>query len=209
MTDYSYESCNLAPWIEEIVSRMRESHAAGTPVVNLSFSHPRGYIPPQILRRKQVRELLNGWQVNAARVEPDNYPAREFAYSSDPKIVAREIELREAEAAEEAARLTAANCHTHIPIADLTNFHPRGGIPEAVLNEVRARNSIAWRVRMNQEIHRLQGEANRAEALSKTLLEKADGVDDPRKLKAASKDQMRLAEDLRHTAAALQRELDD
>lgn len=200
MDNSYYETCNLDPWIQEIVNRMHESTSQGKPFVDLSYEHPRGFIPQPILRRKAVREVLKGWTVRAAKSAPTPEPNNVWIGAQGKDLercsltpFRQEIELRERESF----------------VADLTNHHPRGGIPKVILDRIGMHNNRKWREQMAEEIDKLQGQANRAEALSKTLLEKCDAVEDPRKLKAASKDQIKLAEQLRAQAAELQRDLNE
>jgi hypothetical protein len=71
---YNYESCDLAPWHAEIVQRMHEAHAAGQHILDLSYTHPRGFIPNQILRRPTSKKLLEGWTWSNTRLPPSPMP---------------------------------------------------------------------------------------------------------------------------------------
>jgi hypothetical protein len=212
----SYETCDTGPWIQEIINRMHESRGTNGQYLDLSYAHPRGFIPNQIIRRKAVQEVLKGWPVYSAKSAPSIDTGNLWAgavgkdwNTCDVKPFIKELERREQEAISEAAKLTASNCARHLPLVDTTNFHPRGGIPEAILTRIKLRGSPKWRTEMGEKIHRLEGEANKAQGLAGTLLGKCEAVDDPRKLRAASRDQLRLAEELRAEAARIRKELDD
>lgn len=199
-----WEYCDLTPWLTEIVARMHEAAAAGTNLVNLSWSHPRGFIPNQIVRRRQVRELLKGWRFDNSKYPPNGAVTGGYwaPRGAEPDLETcsllpfrKEVERREAEA-----------LATHTPL-DLTPGHPRGGIPEVILRRLAQRVDKGWRAEQEAYIGKLRGDANRAAALAQTLHDKMDAVEDPRKLKAASRDQLRLAEDLRAEADKLEKEL--
>jgi hypothetical protein len=212
----SYETCDTGPWIQEIINRMHESRGANGQYLDLSYAHPRGFIPNQIIRRRAVQEVLKGWPVYSAKSAPSIDSGNLWAgavgkdwNTCDVKPFIKELERREQEAILEAAKLTASNCVRHLPLVDTTSFHPRGAIPEAILTRIRLRSSTKWRTEMGDLIHQLTGEANRAQGLAGTLLGKSEAVDDPRKLKAASRDQLKLAEDLRARVEQIKKELDD
>lgn len=216
-----YEYCPLLPWYNEVVTRMHEAHLAGSNVVNLSYTHPRGYIPTKILRRKAVRELLAvGWGVdNAASAPtpaPDNWflprGSKDLEYCDlDPFL--KEIERREREAVAEAQTMTRHDGQKHVPLSDLTTFHPRGGIPPAISKRLDRRRNRTWRQDMMAEIERLTGEANKAEAFAKTQEERGnafkDDGRDSKPLLDSAKELVGRAEQLRENVKWLRKELGD
>jgi hypothetical protein len=211
-----YENCDIRPWVQEIVNRMHETKVENKPYLDLSYGHPRGFIPNQIIRRRAVQEILKGWPVYSAKSAPTPETGKMWAgaigqdwNTCDVRPFIKELDRREQEAAAEAYKLSATNCVKHFPVVDTTCFHPRGGIPEIILNRIKLRSNTKWRTEVSAEIHRLLGEANKAQGLAGTLLGKCDAVEDKRKLKAASKLQLELAEDLRAQADRLRKELDD
>lgn len=210
---YNYETCPIEPWVAEIVMRMHEAAAVGTTVVNLSYTHPRGFIPNQILRRPQVRKVLAGWSYNAERFPPVPYPNREWLPSAGLNLdycptapFEREIALREAEAAA-AVRAGVSS----LPIIDLTNWHPRGGIPQVIMTRIERRKLKSWREEAAARVTALYGEANQAEGLAKSMREKAAGLadngKDPAAMLAAVTEQNQRAEVLRQQARFLKQEL--
>jgi len=214
---YNYESCPIAPWVAEIVTRMHEAAAAGTPVVNLSYTHPRGYIPNQIIRRPEVRKVMAGWSYDNARTAPTPIPDHWFlppgidiAYGPLAPFE-QEIARREAEAAQEAAAKTAMDGERHISVIDLTTFHPRGGIPLVVMARLSRRKSKTWRTEMLAEIERLQGEANRAEAFSQTQKDRAEAMaskgSDPNPLLASAQRELEKAATARAQIVMIKKEM--
>lgn len=215
MTTYNYESCPIEPWVAEIVQRMHEAAAVGTSLVNLSYTHPRGYIPNQIMRRPAVRALfVGGWAYDNTRIAPTPYPKDRLWL---PKLgldldtcptapFEQEISLREDEA------LAAHRAgQTALPIVDLTPYHPRGGIPQQILKRLERRTSRAWRNTASEEASSLFGEANKAEALAKSMRERlvilADSDKDTAAMKNAIQEQIQKAEKLRQQARFLKQEL--
>jgi hypothetical protein len=211
---YSYETCPIEPWAAEIVNRMHEAAALGTAVVNLSYTHPRGFIPNQILRRPPVRKILSGWSYNAERLSPVLYPDRVWLSGAGLNLdycptapFEREIALRENEAI--AAVRTGLSS---LPLIDLTNWHPRGGIPLAIVARLERRKSKVWREEAASKVASLYGEANQAEGLAKSMREKAAGLadngKDPAAMLAAVTEQNQRAEMLRQQARFFKQELE-
>lgn len=178
--------CDITPWYNEICTRMHEAHAAGTSVVQLGASHPRGFIPTVILRRPAIRALLKEWQVDTLRPPPDIYPAGNQwlpamnldLSTCDLAPFINEIELRNYEAEVEAYNKALQTGQKEIPITDLTNHHPRGGIPHTILIRLDRRKSKKWLDETRAEVARLKGEANKAEAFAKTQEERAQAFID-------------------------------
>jgi hypothetical protein len=215
-----YEYCPILPWYNEVVTRMHEASAAGSHVVNLSYTHPRGYIPTKILNRRDIRKVLTGWVVDNAATAPTPAPdhwflprgSKDLEYCDlDPFL--KEIERREREAVAEALTLSRHDGQRHVPLSDLTTFHPRGGIPPAITKRLDRRRNRTWRQDMTAEIERLTGEANKAEAFAKTQLERAqafkDQERDPTALQAGAKELMERAEQFRENVKWLKKELGD
>lgn len=214
-----YEYCPILPWYNEVVTRMHEAAAAGTNVVNLSCTHPRGYIPNQILRRKEIREALKGWYVDTTKSIPAPAPdhwfmprgSKDLEYCDlDPFL--KEIERREKEATAAAAASRQAGRQT-IPLVDLTSWHERGGIPATIMNRLERRKSKTWREDVMKEIDRLTGEANKAEAFAKTQEERAaafkDDGKDPSALAAGAQELKARAAQFRENAKWLKKEIGD
>lgn len=210
-TAYSYETCDLAPWLQEISNRMHEAAAANTNRVNLSCSHPRGYIPNQILRRPMVRKLMTGWTYDNSRSfphpAPDNWFKSGLNYETcSTRAFEKEISLREKEAQAEVKAGRAM-----FPVVDLTTWHPRGGIPKTILERIERRGDRDWRIEMQQEIDSLLGEANKAEAHSGTMKARAEiqvsKGNSPEALLNASKEAMKRAADLRAQAELIKKEM--
>ena len=208
-----YEYCPILPWYNEVVTRMHEAAAAGTNIVNLSYTHPRGFIPNQIIRRKEIRTALIGWQYDNSRAPvrtaPDNWflprGSKDLEYCDlDPFL--KEIDRREKEA-------FAAKKEGRFPLVDLTPWHERGGIPPPIMARLERRKSRTWRDDVLKEIERLNGEANKADGFAKTQDERAVGIKDsgkdPTALLAAAQELRERAEQFRQNAKWLQKELGD
>lgn len=219
--EYNYESCPIEPWVQEIVTRMHETVAAGQYVVNLSYTHPRSYIPTKILRRRQVRAVLNGWAYDNSMTPPSSYPVNRYFLAPGAKDLNsdallpyhREIEMREYEAAMEAYNQSLREGKRIIPVLDLTAFHPRGAIPPAILARLSRRTDKAWRSDATAEYGRLIGDANKAVANAKNMEERAEGLvskgGDPSKLLAAAEVERLKAKELRAQADFLDSELSE
>lgn len=207
----AFKWCDIRPFLAEITARMHEASAAGTNIVNLSASHPRGFIPNQIIRRPAVRALLNGWYYDNSRTVPPTPPQvywlpKKWGPRSDIetcplKPFLAEVELRHTEAEQE------AKLRGSIPIVDLTTWHPRGGIPLQIIKRINRRNSPEWVKQTRAEIDRLLGQANKDEGFARTQIERADSVDDRSRLEAAAKDLRARAEQYRAQAKWLKEEL--
>lgn len=205
--DRGFEWSPIAGWYQEIVTRMHEAHAAGSHVVNLSCTHPRGYIPNQIIRRPAIRALLREWSYDNTRAPVPLEPPRvwlpkgwphntDLAYCPLQPFL-DEILRREHEAELEAkAKALPPTTLLHrgevieiatvsVPVVDLTNWHPRGGIPTTILMRLERRRSDHWRREMQAEIDRLRGLANKDDSLAATNKDRADGVTDRTKLEAS------------------------
>ena len=213
-----YESCDIRPWVAELITRMQEAAAAGTNIVNLSYSHPRGWFPNQIVRRPAIRAALRGWLYDNSRGPPSARSGHLFMPNGpvdlstcDTEPFFREIELREYEAQVEAYNRAMADGQVHTPTVDLGVGHPRGGIPDTILERLRRRKDRAWVSSTNDEIDRLFGEANKAEAFAQTQRDRAEGLkskgDDPSRLLAAAEDLTEKARQLREQARFLKKEL--
>lgn len=180
-------SCDIRPWLAELHQRMQEAHAVQSNVVNLSYAHPRGFFPGIILRRRAVRDYMKqaqagGWLFNIEKNPPAPYPDHVWMPKKGLDLnicptapFEREMALREEEAKREAALRQQQTGMKHVPIVDLTNWHPRGGIPPEILRRIERRRDRRWVEETNSEVQRLFGEANRMEALAKTQREKAEG----------------------------------
>jgi len=206
-----YECCPIEGWYQEIVTRMHEAHAAGAGVVNLSWTHPRGFIPNQIIRRPSIRALLKDWVVDNSRtpsseqppamwlppgwvnVDLDSCPLRPFI---------DEIELREAEAIRHFKE-----GHTVCPIIDMTAWHPRGGLPSQITKRLDLKRSQVWQRETREEIVRLYGLANKDDSFAQTQHERTESVEDPTRLEAAARDLRARAEQYRARARWLTEEL--
>lgn len=211
-----YEYCPILPWYNEVVTRMHEAAAAGSHIVNLGFTHPRGYIPNQILRRKEIRAVLKGWDVNTAKSPETPVPNSWFLPRGSKDLehcelsmFMKEIEKREKEAVAEARALSLQYGRSIIGIVDLTPWHPRGGIPDDVLFRLQQRKNKSWQEETRKEIDRLNGLANKDESFAKTQEERVERVDDPTKVKAAAQELRERAAKYREQAAWLKRELGD
>jgi hypothetical protein len=203
--DRGLEWCPIEGWVAEIVTRMHEAHAAGAPVANLSYTHPRGYIPTQILRRPAVREVLEGWQYYSAKSPPTVEPARVWIppgwESADLATCplqpfVDEISLREAEYQGSEFR-----------VIDMTNWHPRGGIPEVIQDRLYKRSSDTWRRKAREEIDHLLGLANKDESFAQTQQERMPKYEDASRLEAAARELRERAEQHRAKARWLVEEL--
>lgn len=219
--NYSYESCDIRPWADEYSRRLQEAVELGvqtnTPVVvNLSVTHPRGFFPNQIIRRLVGKKLLHhevpyisGATVpSPAPVNPMRIRGCSDLKTCKLKPWIKEIERREEEAKEEAYQKYAVDGQKHLPIVDLTDYHPRGGIPSEILKRIELKNDPRWKQAMESKIRDLGGEANQCEARANNMRERSEGVKDPTKLLAASAEQLEQAKVLRAQAAALKEELD-
>lgn len=191
--DKGFEWCPIDGWVAEIVTRMHEAHAVGSKIVNLSWTHPRGYIPTQIVRRPQVRSLLKEWEADTTKTPPSAPPPKVWIPKGWPKNTdwdtcplrpfLDEITVRESEAVEQAHR-----AGRPFPLLDMTSWNPKGGFPPAILQRLSRRSNPTWRKQTAEEINRLEGEANKATSFAKTQAERSEAVDDPSKLIAASKE---------------------
>jgi hypothetical protein len=215
-----YEYCPILPWYNEIVTRMHESAAAGQAVVNLSYTHPRGYIPNQIIRRPQVRAALQGWQVITGKTAPTLPPDRWFLPRGakdlefcDLDIFLKEIDRREQEAKAEAFGQSQLDAKLHVPAADLSSWHPLGGIPPVIMKRLERRKSPQWREEVRSEIDKLLGDANKSESFANTQDERAtamtDQGKDPTALRAAANDLRERAAVARQNAQWLKKEIGD
>jgi hypothetical protein len=203
----NYESCPIEGWYQEIVTRMHEAHAAGSSVVNLSWTHQRGYIPNQILRRPKIRELLKEWAVDNSRTPSTEQPpalwipvgwAGVDLNTCPLQPFIDEISLRETE-----ARSASGVC----PILDTTAWHPRGGIPDPIMHRLERRRSQEWLRKTREEIAHLYGLANKDDSFAQTQQERTDAVEDPTRLEAAAKELRARAEQYRAQARWLTEEL--
>jgi len=179
--------CPIQPWLEELHRRISEAHALNTNVVNLSYTHPRGFFPPIILRRKYVREYVKtaqdqGWIFDTNRFAPQPAPDRWFTPAAnldlntcDLKPFQAEISRREDEAAQASLAAYQATGRRSLTLVDLTSWHPRGGIPNTIMARLNRRKDKSWIEKMGSEIQRLYGEANKLEATARTQREKAQG----------------------------------
>ena len=213
-----YETCPIEPWCAEIATRMHEAHASGSTVLSLGPAHPRGFIPNQILRRPAVKELIGTWTVDVDSGIVAAYPNYIWA---PPGIIdfgtcdlvpfEQEIEVRVYEAEVEAYNKSVATGLKHVPVVDLTNNHPRGGIPDMVMRRLDRRRNKKWRQEAEAEISRLEGEANQAEAFAKTQDERARGLEDsqrdPTNLRASAQELRERAELLRAQARGYRKEM--
>lgn len=209
----------IEPWLGELVARMHEATALGLNTVDCSSTHPRGYIPNQILRRPKARELLRGWAIRAGglpELMPPNglwVPMQGLDLNTcDLRPFEHEIEVRQYEADLLAYNQALQDGERHIPILDLTCWHPRGGIPDPIMRRLERRKSPTWRRETEAEIRRLKGEANQAVAFAGTQLERAQSKEesekgDPTALRASAAELKRRAAELRATAAWLETEL--
>lgn len=169
-----FEYCDIRPWVEELSRRMEEARAMGTNVVNLSYTHPRGFFPLPIVRRPAIREMLKtGWTFVREEGPPTPHPERYFIPEGwpttcltdgslvwcDTKPFEDEIERR----------------HLGERVADLTGFHPRGAIPDDILKRIQRRKNPKWREEMSNEIEKLRGQANKDEAFATTQESRAEG----------------------------------
>jgi hypothetical protein len=217
---YDYRSCDIAPWLAEIVSRMHEAAAQQTNVVNLSYTHPRGFIPNQIIRRPAVQKTLAGWMVWSDRYPADVYPDHVFMPRSVKKgtldfcpteIFEKEMALREHEALQTARQTPHPADLKVCPLIDLTNFHPRGGVPAAILARLERRKSRTWMEEARAQVQKLQSEANKAEAFAQTQKERAEGLQskggDPAPLLAAAQRELEKAETARAQAKLIRTEM--
>jgi hypothetical protein len=92
-----------------------------------------------------------------------------------------EIELRNYEAEMEAYNKALQSGQREVPVVDLTNYHPRGGIPYTILARMDRRKSKKWLDETRAEIDRLKGEINKAEAFARTQEERGKAfIDDGR-----------------------------
>lgn len=206
--DQGYEWCDIRPWYNEIVTRMHEANAAKTGFANLSYSHPRSYIPGQILRRPAIRALLQGWHYDNTRAPiqppppniwlPTGWPSNTDLEHCSLKPFVDEIELRYVEA-------TAIN--PVCPIVDETNWHPRGGIPHQIVIRLGRRKDPSWMKQMQTEVDRLLGLANKDESFALTQKDRIESVEDPSKLEASVRELKARAQQYRAQAKWLREEM--
>jgi hypothetical protein len=186
---------------------MHEAHAAGQHILDLSYTHPRGFIPNQILRRSSSKKLLEGWTWSNTRLPPSPMPEHwwnpyppnvDLGYAPlDPFV--REIELREYEAGVEKERKQQMTGERAVAILDTTAFHPRGGIPYMIMARLKRRRDLDWRKKTVAEIERLRGDANKDLAFAKTQAERAASLKDDGKDYSAM---LASVEELKARAAA-------
>ena len=224
------EMCDVNPWLQEIAVRLEEARAAGSNVVNLGYTHPRGYFPNQILRRSKVRELMKqclgqGWFFSTEKFPPEQRLERYFnpkSPSHPTKTLPDGIEYAEVAPYLEEIKRRQDEADRHfylldcgeygikkmfLSYTDLTSHHPRGEIPSSILKRIDRRKDQDWIKKTREEIDRLFGEANKATSFAKTQDERAEGVEDPAKLKAAAKELRDRAEQFRWQARWLSKEL--
>jgi hypothetical protein len=226
----SYEYCDISPWVHELLSRMEEARQAGTNVVNLSYTHQRGFFPNQIVRRKGVRELLKqGWSYIRDESPPSPRPTLMFMPVGldirtlewcDTTPWEQEIALREAEAFQAGRWIHNGDTTDQdvtmkwFPgVVELTG-HPRGDIPDVILKRIKRRKDPNWRVLMANEIDKLNGEANQDEGRAKGLEQRAEAFatkpndpGDPTALLQSAAGLRQRAEELRRTASYYKLEL--
>lgn len=215
-----YEYCPILPWYNEVVTRMHEASAIGSHVVNLSHTHPRGYIPNQIIRRKEIRAVLSGWSIDNTKTAvvpaPENWflprGSKDLDYCSLEPFL-KEIERREKEAQALAEMQSRHDGKRHVPLCDLTSWHERGGIPPPIMERLTRRKSKTWREEMLKEIERLAGEANKADGFAKTQEERGnafkDDGRDSKPLLDSAKELRERAQQFRQNAEWLKKELGD
>lgn len=206
-----YECCPIDGWYQEIVTRMHEARAAGSDVVNLGWTHQRGFIPNQIIRRPKIRELLNGWTYTNARTPSTEHPPAPWLPPGwggvDLDTCPLQPFIDEIAFREEEAHKYAKEAGAPFPIIDMTDWHPRGGIPGKISKRIERRNSQSWRRGARDEIDRLLGLANKDDSFAQTQIERMDAVEDPSRLEAAARDLRARAEQYRAQARWLTEEL--
>jgi hypothetical protein len=181
---YSYESCDLTPWLSEIVNRMHECHAAQQPVLDLSYTHPRGFIPNQILRRKTAQVLLKDWHWTNAKGPATPMPEywwNPYQPNVDLNYVPLDPFLKEIELREHEAEMEKRAGLRLVALTDLTSFHPRGGIPLTIMTRLARRKDVNWRKEMTAEIARLRGDANKDIGFAETQQVRAIALRDDNK----------------------------
>jgi len=189
-TESPYWTCPIWPWVEELLRRVDEARTVGVSVLNLSYTHPRGYFPNQICWRPAILKIIRDghWKYDRMEGPPVQFPERYFIPPGldprtleycDTKPFEEEIELRYREAYGQGFWADAGPDYgqKYIPgAADLTGFHPRGEIPNVILKRLERRKDPKWREQVQNEIDKILASANQDEGRAKTAESRAEGV---------------------------------
>jgi hypothetical protein len=203
--DKGFEWCPIEGWVAEIVGRMHEAHAAGAQIVNLSFTHPRGYIPNQIIRRPAVQEVLKGWTYTNAKTPTPMEPPKVWMPPGWANVDLESCPLQPF--VDEIAGREAEQPGNEFHIIDMTNWHPRGGIPEVIIDRLTRRSNDSWRRKTRDEIDHLLGLANKDVSFAQTQQDRMERYEDPSRLEAAARELRERAEQHRARARWLTEEL--
>lgn len=221
--DKGFEWCPIQPWCSELLTRIEEARSAGTNVVNLSYSHPRGYFPNQIVRRSAIKQLMEqarsaGWLFDLSRAAPAPSPNRFFLPTGWAATMLTDGSLtwcnlapfiEEIERRKDEALLNGR-------VVDMTGFHERGEIPHEILERIAHRNDDRWKRKMREQIEKLRSEANQDDGRAKTAEQRAEGIatkptepGDPTPLLQSAAALRERAQQARNQALFLEHELGD